>query len=205
MTFDKAAFFDSCRKGVMGPTLDADEVSGAEAILAAMAGAPLAWCAYALATAWHETAHTMQPIKEYGGRSYFFRMYDPQGQRPALAKANGKTQPGDGARYFGRGYVQLTWRANYRRAGQRLGIDLEGKPDLALKPDIAALILRRGMEEAWFTGKGFADYLPAKTSASRGEFIKARRIINGTDKAELIAGYATQFQNALHSAGWNNP
>ena len=199
---NEQAFFDHCRDGVMRPTLDDDEVTGAKAILAAMAGAPLSWCAYALATAWHETAHTMQPIKEYGGPSYFFRMYDLQGQRPKFAKANGNTQPGDGARYFGRGYVQLTWRANYRRAGQRLGLDLEGSPDQALQPDIAALILRRGMEEAWFTSKGFADYLPAKMPASRGDFIKARRIINGTDKAELIAGYATAFQAALIAGGW---
>lgn len=199
---DRAKFFDACRKGVMGPTLDANEVSGAEAILDAMAGAPLAWCAYALATAWHETAHTLKPIKEYGGPSYFFRMYDPQGQRPTLAKANGNTQPGDGAKYFGRGYVQLTWRANYRRAGQRLGYDLEGNPDLALQPDIAALILRRGMEEAWFTGKGFADYLPSSGVASRGQFIKARRIINGTDRAELIADHAVKFQDALIKGGW---
>ena len=200
--FDKQEFFDACRNGVMGPTLDAGEVSGAEAILAAMTGSPLAWAAYALATAWHETAHTMQPIKEYGGQSYFFRMYDIAGQRPALAKANGNTQPGDGARYFGRGYVQLTWRANYRCAGDRIGQPLEASPDLALQPAIAAQILRRGMEEAWFTGKDFADFLPRMGTAQRGDFIKARRIINGSDKAELIADYAVKFQAALYAGGW---
>lgn len=199
---DNAAFFNACRNGVMGPTLDADEVSGAEAILKAMDGAPLANCAYALATSWHETAHTMQPVKEYGGPSYFFRMYDPQGQRPALAKANGNVHPGDGAKYFGRGYVQLTWRANYRRAGQRLGLNLEAQPELALDPTVAALILRRGMDEAWFTGKGFSDYMPASGPANRGQFIKARRIINGTDKSDLIAGSATAFQSALMAGGW---
>lgn len=200
--FDKGAFFDACRVGVMGPTLDQSEVSGAEAILTAMTGAPISWAAYALATAWHETAHTMQPIKEYGGPNYFFRMYDVAGQRPSLAKANGNIHPGDGAKYFGRGYVQLTWRNNYRRAGERLGQPLEDSPDLALQPAVAAQILRRGMEEAWFTGKDFADFLPRMGTAQRGDFIKARRIINGVDKAELIADYAVKFQSALYAGGW---
>lgn len=197
-----AAFFDSCRAGVMGPTLDNNEVAGAKAILTAMEGLPLSWCAYALATAWHETAHTMQPIKELGGNAYFFRMYDPQGQRPRLAKANGNVHPGDGVKFAGRGYVQLTWRANYRRAGEKLGQPLESNPDLAMRPDIAAAILRQGMVEGWFTGKAFADYLPKTGPAGRGQFSAARRIINGMDKSLTIADYAVGFQKALMAGGW---
>ena len=45
----KAAFFASMRKGILGPTLDNDEVQGCEAILATMTGLRLSWCAYALA------------------------------------------------------------------------------------------------------------------------------------------------------------
>ena len=86
---DKRAFFDLCRRGVMGPTLDQNEVSGSEAILTAMDGAPISHCAYALATAWHETAHTMQPIAEYGGDRYFTRMYDIKGDRPEMARLYG--------------------------------------------------------------------------------------------------------------------
>ena len=52
-------FFDAMRSGLMAPTLDNNEVSGSNAILEAMEGLPIAWCAYALATAFHETAHTM--------------------------------------------------------------------------------------------------------------------------------------------------
>lgn len=196
------SFFDHCRNGVMGPTLTQDEVTGAKSILAAMEGLPLSWCAYALATAWHETAHTMQPVKEYGGASYFFRMYDPQGQRPKLARANGNIHPGDGVKFCGRGFVQLTWRANYKRAGEKLGYPLEAQPDLAMRPDIAALIMRRGMTESWFTGKAFADYLPKDGPAGRGQFSAARRIINGMDKALTIADYATGFQKALIAGGW---
>lgn len=199
---NRKAFFDICRKGVMGPTLDADEVSGAEAILDAMAGAPLAYTAYALATAWHETAHTMQPIREFGGTAYLKRMYDIEGQRPKLARGMGNTVPGDGVRYCGRGYVQLTWRSNYRRAGEKLGYPLEGNPELAMRKDIAAQIMRRGMEEGWFTGKAFSHFLPFDGPANRADFINARRIINGRDKDALIADYAVQFQDALIAGGW---
>jgi putative chitinase len=64
-------------------------VNGCNAVLAAMEGCPLSWTAYALATAYHETASTMQPIKEYGGQTYFTRMYDvaERGLRPASPTA----------------------------------------------------------------------------------------------------------------------
>lgn len=200
---DKGAFFDACRKGVMGPTLDQGEVSGCEAVLDAMAGAPLAYTAYALATAWHETAHSMQPVKEYGGPSYYTRMYDIKGQRPALSRSMGNTMPGDGIRYCGRGYVQLTWKTNYRRAENELGVKLEANPDLAMNPDIAARIMRCGMDEGWFTGKAFSHFLPKVGTADRVAFINARRIINGADKAGQIADYALGFQEALHEGGWS--
>lgn len=200
--FDRKAFFDHCRAGVMGPTLSADEVEGAAAILTTMAGAPLSWTAYALATAWHETAHTLKPIKEYGGPAYFHRMYDLRGQRPALARKMGNVNPGDGVKFCGRGYVQLTWRSNYRLAGQKLNLPLEAQPDMALRPDVAAKIMRSGMTEGWFTGKAFRHYLDGEGKATSAQFAEARRIINGVDKAKLIAGYAVQFQSALLKGGW---
>lgn len=198
------AFFDKLRSGIMGPKLDDDEVSGTTAILEAMAGLPTSWTAYALGTAYHETAHTMQPIKEFGGPKYFFRMYDPQGERPVMAKRNGNIHPGDGVKFCGRGYVQLTWRTNYERAGKLLGVDLVSDPDLAMNKDIAALILRNGMKVGWFTGKCFANYLPADGAATRAQFQAARRIINGVDKSDLIAGYALAFQTALNAGEWND-
>jgi putative chitinase len=199
---DPTAFFAVLRASkVLGPTLEPGEVSGCEAILAACAGKmPTSWTAYALATAYHETAHTMQPIHENGGPKYFHNLYDPQGSRPQLAKDNGNVNPGDGVKYHGRGYVQLTWRANYRRAGEKLGLPLEETPDLALQPSVAADILVRGMIEGWFTGKSLRSYIPA--AAELKNFVAARRIINGTDKADLIAGYAMTFLKALHAGGW---
>lgn len=202
MVWNDRAFFDAVRKGVLGPALDQGEVDGCKAILAAMSGAPLSHAAYALATAAHETAHSMQPIKEYGGPSYLTRMYDPNGQRPSLAKANGNTVPGDGIKYCGRGYVQLTWRNNYKRAGDKIGYPLEGNPDLAMRPDIAAQIMRRGMEEGWFTGKALDHFLPKSGPADRAAYVNCRRIINGLDKAGQIADYALQFEAALVAGGW---
>lgn len=202
MTFSTQLFFDAVRTGILGPALDAQEVSGCEAIITAMTGCPLSWAAYALATAYHETASTMQPIKELGGPAYFRRKYDPQGANPALARQLGNTVPGDGVKFAGRGYVQLTGRANYAKAGTKIGVDLIANPDLAMQPDIAAKIMRRGMEAGWFTGRSFASYLPNTGPADRAAFTNARRIINGTDKAAMIAGYALQFQTALQKGSW---
>ena len=202
MAFDKARFFDACRKGVMGPVLDQDEVTGAELIVDAMAGLPISWVAYALATAWHETAHSMKPRKEIGSRRYFTRLYDVEGQNPGRARRMGNRMPGDGPKYCGRGFVQLTWKDNYSRAGKELGVDLARYPDKAMEPGIAADVMRLGMCEGWFTGKALKHYLPESGWASIGDFRKARRIINGTDKATQIARYALEFQRALAAGGW---
>jgi putative chitinase len=129
-------------------------------------------------------------------------MYDVAGNRPRLAKANGNTRPGDGERYCGRGYVQLTWRNNYRLAAERLKCPLEDEPNLALTPDIAARIMRHGMEEGWFTGRKLSDYLPSAGKADARQFTNARKVINGLDRADLVAGYALTFQSALRVGGW---
>jgi hypothetical protein len=176
-------------------------VQGCEAIMDAMAGFPASWCAYALATAYHETAHTMQPISEFGGPKYFTRMYDITGARPKLAHDMGNTTPGDGPRYCGRGFVQLTWKANYAKASAVIGEDLVAHPEKAMRVDVAAKIMRSGMEKGWFTGKAFRHYLP-DAKGTLAQYTAARRIINGTDKAGLIAGYAMQIEAALAKGGW---
>lgn len=195
------AFFDAMRSGkALGPTLSADEVSGCEAILAACTGFPISWAAYCLATPVVETNGTMQPIKEIGGVAYFTRRYDIAGERPDKARELGNLSPGDGARYCGRGYVQMTGRNNYARAEAELAVPLVSDPDLAMRADIAAKIMRRGMQEGWFTGKKLESYLPA--TADIHQFTNARRIINGLDRAVEIAGYAMEFQSALKAGGW---
>jgi len=182
----RSAFYSSVRPMFHG-ILSQQQVDGIEALLAATEGLPITFRAYLMATAAHETDQTMQPITEYGGRKYFEK-YDTG----KLAKALGNTPAadGDGYTYRGRGYVQLTGRANYAKAGDALGLDMLRKPDLALQPSVAALILVRGCCDGWFTGKKLADYLP-------GDYRGARRVVNGTDKADLIAGYAREFEAAL--------
>jgi len=181
-----AEFWKATRK-LFGGSLSQAQVNGIETILAASEGLPIGHRAYLLATAKHETADTMQPITEYGGRKYFDK-YDTG----KLAKELGNTPEadGDGFRYRGRGYVQITGRANYAKAGGKLGVDLIGNPEAALNPDIAARILVRGCSEGWFTGKKLDDYLP-------DDFRNARRVVNGTDRADLIASYAIEFGKAL--------
>ncbi len=196
------AFFTLARQSLFGGKMSVPQVDGCNAILDAMAGTPLAHCAYALATAFHETGRTMQPIHEKGGPIYFKRMYDPQGERPRVAAELGNTVPGDGVRFHGRGYVQLTGRRNYAKAGAETGVDLLADPDRALEPLIAAKIMRFGMSEGWFTGRKLADYFPGAAPAGTAAFVQARWIINRQDNAETIADYAVRFQNALIVGGW---
>jgi putative chitinase len=116
--------------------------------------------------------------------------------------ANGNTCAGDGPKYCGRGYVQLTWKNNYKRAGDKCGVDLVVSPDLAMRPDIAAQVMRHGMEEGWFTGKSFSSYLPISGRATTQQYVLSRWIINGQDKAQQIAAHAIELEQALLLGGW---
>jgi len=86
------------------------------------------------------------------GPKYFFSRYDKDGDRPKVAAKLGNTDKGDGVRFHGCGYVQLTGRGNYGKAKTLVGADLVGTPDLALDPAIAGKILlpgwRRGSSPA---------------------------------------------------------
>jgi len=177
-------FFDHVRAPLFGGALSRSQVAGCEALLAAVAGWDLRWQAYALATAYGETARTMRPIAEYGrGRG---RRYGRPGRH-------------GGQVAYGRGYVQLTWDANYEKADRELGLDgaLIADFDLALRPDIAARILRRGMEEGWFTGRKLGDYF----TPDKSDWKHARRIINRLDRAARYASWAQTFHRALEAAG----
>ena len=88
-----------------------------------------------LAQCAHETLD-FKHMKEIGG-SLDFKKYDIK-FAPRKAKILGNTKPGDGAKYKGRGYIQLTGKYNYKKAGDALGIDLVNKPELLEKPEIAA-------------------------------------------------------------------
>jgi hypothetical protein len=190
------AFFDSVREcKVLGSALKPDQASGLQAVLAAAkeAGWPLSFTAYALATASHETNFTMQPVRE----AYWLS----EGWR----RTNLRYYP-----FYGRGYVQLTWKANYERADRELGLGgrLNENLDLALAPDIAAKIMVKGMQEGWFCADRdgqrhtLARHVSTNGAANLAQFTSARRIINGTDKAGKIASEAIKFQAALQAGGW---
>jgi predicted chitinase len=103
----------------------------------------------------------------------------------------------DGKTWLGRGLVQLTHKANYARMGPIVGVDLVANPKLAMEEDIAVKIMFEGMARGLFTGKKLADYFTSKTS----DWVNARKIINGLDRAEDIASYAHRFYDALQDAG----
>jgi len=148
--------------------------------------------AYALATTFHETAHTMEPITEYGSPSYFDK-YEPG---TSIGDTLGNTEPGDGEKYKGRGYVMITGRANYQRAQDELHKPLIRRPELACEREVAREIMRRGCFEGWFTGKKWTDYIDGDLK----DYYNCRRVINGTDRADDIAGYAEVFEKALEAS-----
>lgn len=166
-------------------SMSQSQVDGLQFLLDATEHLPKHERAYVLATCFHETAGTMRPITEYGNRRYF----DKYEGRTSL----GNSHPGDGFRFRGRGYVQITGRRNYGLAERRLGVSLLDNPDLALKPEVAVKILLRGMDEGWFTGKSLDNYF----TDTKADFVNARRIVNGTDRASKIAGQAKVFLRAL--------
>lgn len=137
--------------------------------------------AYILATAYWETAQTMEPVREAFWLSDDWR------------KRNLRYYP-----WYGRGFVQLTWKDNYIRAGHNLGEDFTTDPDKVMQPDIAARILVRGMMEGWFTGKS----LPFYVNVDKRDYRNARRVVNGMDKATTIADLARQYEAVLVASGY---
>lgn len=134
---------------------------------------PLAQLAYILATAWHESAHTMQPVREMGGEAYLkSKPYYP---------------------WVGEGLVQVTWEANHRKFGAT-------KPGQLLTWPIALRAIFDGMLNGMFTGKKLADYI----NTGKTDYVNARRIVNGTDKAALIAGHAQAYEAALRAAKYDS-
>jgi hypothetical protein len=192
-------FFSQARLSLFLGKLAQPQVDGHAAILdhweARHADRDDRWLAYILGTAHHETDRKMQPIREYGGNGYFTRMYDPppSGQRPQVARSLGNTAAGDGCRFCGRGFVQLTGRRNYAKWSERLGVDMVADPLLAMNLAHATAILIEGSIDGSFTGKKLSDYF----NKQREDWVQARRIINGLDRAQLIADHAKRYYAAI--------
>lgn len=161
------------------PSLGAPDLGSREATIAAIrdeciaqrVGLP-AQVAYVLATTQWETAKTFRPVKEAFWKSEAWRR--------------------DNLRYFpfyGRGYVQLTWKTNYETYSNLLGVDLVADPDLALDPPTSLFVLVHGFKTGTFTGRKITDFI----DAGRTDFVNARRCINGMDNAHAIAELAEAF------------
>lgn len=203
--FDREIYFDAVRP-LFGGALSQRQVDGQNAILTRWEDNPpsddLRHLAYPLATTKHETASEMWPIEEYGkGEGQPYGVPDPE----------------TGQTYYGRGYVQLTWRDNYARATEELELtgddDLEWHAERALDPFIAAETMFIGMMEGWFRthDDGKPETLTRYFNDTTDDAYEAREIING-DKTtvpswsngvsigKLIAGYHDDFLSALEAA-----
>jgi putative chitinase len=119
----------------------------------------------------------------------------------------GNTEPNDGWDFRGRGMDHCTGRRNYRVTGNDIGLDLIAEPGLLLVLENALKALHTGMVTGRYavdrSGRhSFARHLPRSGNATRAQFREARRIINGVDKADQIAGHALIFQEALNAGGY---
>lgn len=156
---------------------------------------------YILATIMHETNGTFEPVIEgyWLGNNRKNKLYNYYlGKNPKALKSifpNGV----NGLTYEGRGYVQLTHDYNYEAFG------LKDKPDDAMNPETAFMIIEKG-----FANGQFGHKLQSHINETKTDYVNARRCVNGTDKARLIAGYAQVFtswiklvDDSLASEGYN--
>lgn len=191
--------------------------------------------AYVLATAWHESRMGTWMtesgwMSERRAERIGEREYGPNGHRASEARRYGNTNAGDGGRYMGRGYVQLTWKNNYERMSNLLkesgyqythngvtyGNGQNGTQEIDLvtnyrhvneNKELAARILVFGMDGGHYVqdNRGLDHYLPEGQDASHQNFQNARRIVNGTDKRRLIADNAVTIANVLRNGdAWVN-
>ena len=143
--------------------------------------------AYVCATAYWETARTMLPVEE----AYYLesRVRDLDAWR----KKNLRYYP-----WHGRGYTQTTWERNYRKVMAETGVDVISDPSKAMLPEVAVVALVVGARDGWWTGKKLSDYITLKKS----NYVGARRVINGPDKARAIAEIARVYEAALLAQGY---
>lgn len=169
-------FFDTIRMKPFGGHLVQSQVEGINRILdywdANYADSDPRFLAYALATAWWETGHAMQPVEEVG---------------------RGAAQPYGKTGFWGRGLAQLTHQENYARLSPIVGVDLVAHPDAALTWPVALPVLFEGMMRGLFTGKKLADFF----NDTSNDAVGARAVVNGSDHAAEVAGVCATFYACL--------
>jgi putative chitinase len=211
----KSLFYASVRTSLFSGSIPQHAVDSVECLLSACAQhgvTDLGQIAYILATAYHEVGPNMVPVGEnlnYSASGLLAtwptrfnavtaKLYERKPEKIANfvycnRMGNGDEKSGEGWKYRGRDFCQTTGKSNYERAARFAGVDLVKYPERISEPSIACHTIVVGMKLGWFTGRKLSDYI---TGAKR-DFTGARRIINGTDKAEKVAGYAEKFYKAL--------
>lgn len=198
MAINTTTLFAYLRRSLFGNRMTQQQVDGVTAIIEAwkLTGhQDLRWLAYILATAFYETGGRMAPVREG------FAASDAKARKIVAKCRYGVEDRGTGQVYYGRGFVQLTWFANYNNLGKFLGKDLIHQPDLALEMSTAARIIVTGMCKGMFTGQPLSDYFTNIIEDPVG----ARAVVNGDDKAELIASYYKSCKKALFAAETSTP
>ncbi len=200
------AFYTAVRRSLFGGSLTQAQVDGIDRLVSAFTlygTGDRRHLAYGLATSFHETGKRMEPVREGFAET-------DAGARAAVAKlfkagkisANYALPNAAGLSFYGRGDVQLTFERNYVEMGRLLGLPLAANPDLVLDPAVSARVMWEGLlrgasNRGDFTGKALEDYI----AGDRCDYVGARRTVNGTDRAEDIAGYARAFESALIADG----
>lgn len=217
MKFDRYKFFDSVRKNLFAGKMTDAQVNGMEYKLQQWEQKPysddLRHLAYALATSYHETGTRMEPVRE--------GFCETDQEARAYVKKHGynyaEVDPVTGQVYYGRGDIQTTWAANYKKAGQALGYGdaLYFNPEKMLEVKISADALYLGMTEGWYraSSDGRRQTLDRYFSVSNNvdDPYGAREIVNG-DKSKvpswsngasignLIRVYHNRFLEALRAS-----
>ena len=203
MPFVRKAFFDAVRVSLFEGVLKRSQVAGLTAILQrgeSTAALDDRWLAYMLATAHHETGQTMQPVRETFAASdaratVLLDSAFEHGRLPSVATLYWR-RDAQGKSWLGRGLVQLTHRANYEKMTLATGVDLVSRPERAMEMAVAVDILFTGMRTGAFTGHRLGQYF----SEDKEDWTGARRIINGRDRAALVAGYGRRYLAAIRLA-----
>ncbi|MCK3780472.1 chitinase [Ensifer sesbaniae] len=212
---NRTTFLAYARRAPFGGRLTQSQIDGMNAILdewdlRQSTGKVIdnRYLAYMLATVFHETGGTMQPVTENLNYSAERLTQVWPSRFPTIASAKpfarnprklankvyggrmGNTGPDDGWLYRGRGLPQITGKENYEKFG------IADTPEKAAEMPTAIRILFDGMIEALFTGRKLADYFNQVDNDPVG----ARKTVNGTDKARLIAGYFGNFLDAIEAS-----
>ncbi|MGX5665607.1 hypothetical protein ACWKW9_06485 [Rhizobium daejeonense] len=198
---NRGFFYDRVRMSLFNGRIQPPQMQGMEAIIdhweATSPGNDDRWLAYMLATAFHETARTMQPVRETlaATDAKAIAILDrafARGQLPWVSNPYWRPDA-QGKSWLGRGLVQLTHKTNYAKMSPLVGADLVADPAKAMQMDVAVRIMFIGMEKGSFTGARLDQFF----NPGREDWVNARKIINRLDRALQIADYGRAFYGAI--------